>query len=441
MNTKNIIDTVHAREILDSRGNPTVEATVLLEDGSWGTASVPSGASTGKYEAHELRDGDPKRYLGRGVLKAVENINGKICKELKGCRCDSAQIDACMIRLDGTENKKVLGANAMLAVSLAAARAGAWHAKMPLYRYIGGISAKKLPHPLMNILNGGAHASNNLDIQEFMIVPAEFGTYSEALRAGVEIYHKLGSLLKADGHTALVGDEGGFAPDLGSADEAFDYIVRAIEEAGYTTDQVKIAVDAAASEWMKSSFSEGSSYLLPKNGTVYTSAELVKEWERLCSRYPIVSIEDGLGEDDHDGWKHMTDILGGKIMLVGDDYFVTNPKRLADGIERGCGNTVLVKPNQIGTLTETIAVVCLAKAAGYRTILSHRSGETSDTAVADISVALNTGFIKTGAPCRAERTAKYNRLLKIESELGGDALFEMGIFSKNGISGKVPAEI
>ncbi|MBQ2279418.1 MAG: phosphopyruvate hydratase [Clostridia bacterium] len=436
MSTKNIIETIRAREILDSRGNPTVEATVVLEDGSFGTASVPSGASTGKYEAHELRDGDSGRYGGKGVLKAVENINGKICRELKGSRCDVAQIDACMIRMDGTENKKMLGANAMLAVSLAAARAGASYTKMPLYRYIGGISAKKLPHPLMNILNGGAHASNNLDIQEFMIVPAEFGTYSEALRAGVEIYHQLGSLLKADGHTTLVGDEGGFAPNLRSADEAFDYIVRAIEKAGYTTDQVKIAVDAATSEW-----ADGGSYHLPKTGAAYSSAELVKEWERLCSRYPIVSIEDGLGEDDHDGWKHMTDTLGGSIMLVGDDYFVTNPKRLADGIERGCGNTILVKPNQIGTLTETIEVVCLAKAAGYRTILSHRSGETTDTAVADISVALNTGFIKTGAPCRAERTAKYNRLLKIESELGGDAVFEMGIFKKNGISGKVPAEI
>lgn len=436
MNTRNIIETVHAREILDSRGNPTVEATVVLEDGSVGTASVPSGASTGKYEAHELRDGDQKRYCGRGVLQAVENINGKICKELKGMRCDVAQVDTCMIRMDGTENKKCLGANAMLAVSLASARAGASHCKMPLYRYIGGISAKKLPHPLMNILNGGAHASNNLDIQEFMILPAEFGTYSEALRAGVEIYHKLGSLLKTEGHMTLVGDEGGFAPNLRSADEALDYIVRAIEEAGYTTDQVKIAIDAATSEW-----AEGSSYLLPKSGTVYSSAELVKEWERLCGRYSIVSIEDGLGEDDDDGWKHMTDELGGQIMLVGDDYFVTNPKRLAAGVEHGCGNAILVKPNQIGTLTETIAVVCLAKANGYRTILSHRSGETSDTAVADLAVSLNTGFIKTGAPARAERTAKYNRLLKIESELGGDAVFEMGIFNKNGVSGKVPAKI
>jgi len=382
MNTKNIIETVRAREILDSRGNPTVEATVVLEDGSSGTASVPSGASTGKYEAHELRDGDPKRFAGKGVLQAVENVNGKIAKELKGMHCDVARVDTCMIRLDGTENKKLLGANAMLAVSLAAARAGASHYHMPLYRYIGGISAKKLPHPLMNILNGGAHASNSLDIQEFMIVPAEFGTYSDALRAGTEICHKLGSLLKSEGHTTLVGDEGGFAPDLRSPDEALDYIVRAIEDAGYTTGQVKIAIDAAASEW-----AEGDSYLLPKSGTVFSSDGLVKEWARLCARYPIVSIEDGLGEDDDAGWKRMTDELGDKIMLVGDDYFVTNPKRLAAGIERGCGNAVLVKPNQIGTLTETIAVVCLAKASGYRTILSHRSGETSDTAMSATAVS------------------------------------------------------
>ena len=423
MSAKNIIETIHAREILDSRGNPTVEATVVLEDGSYGTASVPSGASTGKYEAHELRDGDRNRFGGKGVLQAVENINGKLRTELKGMRCDVAQVDSRMIHIDGTENKSSLGANAMLAVSLAAARAGAWHYKLPLYRYIGGISAKKLPHPLMNILNGGAHAANNLDIQEFMIVPAEFGTFSEALRAGVEIYHKLGSLLKAEGHTTLVGDEGGFAPNLRSVDEALDYIVRAIEGAGYTTDQVKIALDAATSEW-----AEGNSYLLPKNGTVYTSAELVAEWSRLSSRYPVVSLEDGLGEDDHDGWKHMTAELGKNILLVGDDYFVTNPKRLSAGIEQGCGNAILVKPNQIGTLTETLEVVCMAKAAGYRTILSHRSGETSDTAVADIAVALNTGFIKTGAPARGERTAKYNRLLKIESELGSDAVFETGIF-------------
>lgn len=423
MNTKAIIETIHAREILDSRGNPTVEATVVLQDGTCGTAAVPSGASTGKYEAHELRDGDEKRYLGRGVLHAVENVNGKIRDELKGMKCDVGHVDCQMIHLDDTDNKKRLGANAMLAVSLAAARAGAAYYKMPLYRYIGGISAKTLPHPMMNILNGGAHAANNLDIQEFMIVPSAFGTFSEALRAGVEIYHKLGALLKSAGHTTLVGDEGGFAPNLQSADEALDYIVRAIEDAGYTTEQVKIALDAATSEWVS-----GSSYLLPKNGSIYSSDDLIKEWERMCNRYPIVSIEDGLGEDDEDGWKKMTGELGKKIMLVGDDYFVTNPKRLARGIENGCGNSILVKPNQIGTLTETIAVVNLAKSHGYRTIISHRSGETSDTAVADIAVALNAGFIKTGAPARAERCAKYNKLLKIESELGCDAVFEMEIF-------------
>lgn len=419
---KNIIESVRAREILDSRGNPTVEATVVLEDGSFGTASVPSGASTGKYEAHELRDGDKKRYFGRGVLQAVENINGRIANELKGMRCDVAQADSRMIHIDGTENKKNLGANSLLAVSLAVARAGAWHYKMPLYRYIGGISAKKLPHPFMNILNGGAHASNNLDIQEFMIVPIGFGTFSEALRAGVEIYHRLGSLLREAGHSTLVGDEGGFAPNLDSTDEALDFIVRATEGAGYTTDSVKIAIDAASSEW-----ANGDTYRLPKSGKVFSSAELIREWKRLCSLYPIISIEDGIGEDDDDGWRQMTDSLGNDIFLVGDDYFVTNPKRLSAGITKGCGNAILVKPNQIGTVTEVIETVCLAKSHGYRTIFSHRSGETSDTAVADLAVSLNTGFIKAGAPSRGERCAKYNRLLKIESELGGDAVFETSI--------------
>lgn len=422
MSQKNIIESVRAREILDSRGNPTVEATVVLEDGVFGTASVPSGASTGKYEAHELRDGNQKRYLGRGVLRAVENINGKIADELRGMRCDVAQVDSRMIQIDGTENKTNLGANAMLAVSLAAARAGAWHYRMPLYRYIGGISAKKLPHPFMNILNGGVHASNNLDIQEFMIVPSEFGTFSEAIRAGAEIYHKLGSLLREAGHSTLVGDEGGFAPNLDSADEALDFIVRAIEGAGYTTDKVKIAIDAASSEW-----ANGDSYRLPKSGKSFSSSELINEWKRLCKLYPIISIEDGLGEDDDGGWKQMTDTLGSDILLIGDDYFVTNPKRLSAGIARGCGNAILIKPNQIGTVTEVIETVCLAKSHGYKTVLSHRSGETSDTAVADLSVSLNTGYIKAGAPSRGERCAKYNRLLKIECELGGDAVFESGI--------------
>lgn len=415
---KNLIETIRAHEVLDSRGNPTVEATVVLEDGSCGTASVPSGASTGKYEAHELRDGDDKRYLGKGVLRACENINGKIRDELRGMRCDVGMIDTRMIHLDDTENKKQLGANAMLAVSIASARAGASYYHLPLYRYLGGISGVTLPKPMMNILNGGAHASNNIDIQEFMIVPYEFGTFSEALRAGVEIYHKLGALLKNAGHSTLVGDEGGFAPNLSSTDEALQFIVRAIEEAGYTTEQVKIALDAASSEWVR-----GSTYNLPKNGSIKTSDELISEWNRLSARYPIISIEDGLGEDDHDGWRRLTKQLGGRMMLVGDDLFVTNPERLAHGIKDEIGNAILVKPNQIGTLTETISVVRMARGNGYKTIISHRSGETSDTAVADIAVALNSGFIKTGAPARGERCAKYNRLLKIECELGGCAVF------------------
>lgn len=415
---KNLIETIRAHEVLDSRGNPTVEATVVLEDGSCGTASVPSGASTGKYEAHELRDGDDKRYLGKGVLRACENINGKIRDELRGMRCDVGMIDTRMIHLDDTENKKQLGANAMLAVSIASARAGASYYHLPLYRYLGGISGVTLPKPMMNILNGGAHASNNIDIQEFMIVPYEFGTFSEALRAGVEIYHKLGTLLKNAGHSTLVGDEGGFAPNLSSTDETLQFIVRAIEEAGYTTEQVKIALDAASSEWVR-----GSTYNLPKNGSIKTSDELISEWNRLSARYPIISIEDGLGEDDHDGWKRLTKQLGGRMMLVGDDLFVTNPERLAHGIKDEIGNAILVKPNQIGTLTETISVVRMARGNGYKTIISHRSGETTDTAVADIAVALNSGFIKTGAPARGERCAKYNRLLKIECELGGCAVF------------------
>lgn len=413
----NRIDTIYAREILDSRGNPTVEAAVVLEDGSTGCAAAPSGASTGKYEAHELRDGDSKRYLGKGVLHAVENINGRIAGELRGIPCETRAVDTRMIHLDDTENKSNLGANAILAVSLAASRAAAAHYGLPLWRYIGGVSGAILPHPLMNILNGGAHASNNLDIQEFMIVPYSFGTFSEALRAGAEIYHKLGSLLKADGHMTLLGDEGGYAPNLKSADEAFDYIVKAIEGAGYTTDSVKIAIDAAASEW-----AQGSIYTLPKLGKTMSADELTDEWERLSGKYPIVSIEDGLGEDDDSGWKKLTDRLGGRMMLVGDDYFVTNFKKLKKGIENGCGNSILVKPNQIGTLTETMDVVRTAKENGYKTIISHRSGETPDTSIADIAVALNAGFIKTGAPARGERCAKYNRLLEIEDELFGSRM-------------------
>lgn len=420
---KNKIEKVMAREILDSRGNPTVEATVILEDGSCGIAASPSGASTGKYEAHELRDGNADRYGGKGVLRAVENVNGRINDELRGMRCDLGLVDCRMIHLDDTENKKQLGANAMLAVSIASARAAAAYYKIPLYRYLGGAAGKTLPVPMMNILNGGAHAANSIDIQEFMIMPIKFGTFAEALRAGSEICHKLGAILKSDGHSTTVGDEGGFAPNLASADEALSYIVRAITEAGYTTEQVKIALDIASSEW-----ASGASYILPKSGKIYNSAELMREWERLAQKYPIVSIEDGLGEDDDDGWAEMTKKLGGHCMLVGDDYFVTNTKKLKAGIDGGRANSILIKPNQIGTLTETIEVVELAKRSGYRTILSHRSGETADTAISDIAVALNAGFIKAGAPVRAERCAKYNRLLRIESELGCDGRFASSEF-------------
>lgn len=412
------IKKICAREILDSRANPTVEATVILENGAVGMASAPSGASTGKFEAHELRDGDIKRYGGKGVLQAVLNVNEKINEELAGESCITGNVDTLMIRLDGTENKKKLGANAILAVSLAAAKAAAKSQKIPLYRQLGGESACVLPVPLMNILNGGAHAANNLDIQEFMIVPIGFGTFSEALRAGVEIYHVLGALLKKDGHVTTVGDEGGFAPNLDSADDALDYIVRAITEAGYTTEQVKIALDVASSEWVS-----GSSYILPKAGIVYTTDELITELERLVDKYPIISIEDGLGEEDYDGWRKLTERLGEKIMLVGDDFFVTNPRRLSAGYKNSSANAILVKPNQIGTLSETLEVISMAKGYGYKTIISHRSGETADTSIADIAVATNAGFIKTGAPARAERGEKYNRLLRIEAELGGGAKY------------------
>lgn len=420
---KNRIEKITAREILDSRGNPTVEATVFLEDGSCGIASSPSGASTGKYEAYELRDENPNRYSGKGVLRAVENVNGRINDELHGIRCDLDIVDCRMIHLDDTENKKQLGANAMLAVSIASARAAASYYRIPLYRYLGGTAGKTLPVPMMNILNGGAHASNSIDIQEFMIMPIKFGTFAEALRAGSEICHKLGEILKRDNHITTVGDEGGFAPDLKSADEALSYIVHAIAEAGYTTEQVKIALDIASSEW-----ASGSSYILPKSGAVYNSDELIHELDRLSKKYPIISIEDGLGEDDDAGWSNMTKELGTHCMLVGDDYFVTNTKRLKAGIEGGCANSILIKPNQIGTLTETIEVVELAKRNGYRTILSHRSGETTDTAISDIAVALNSGFIKAGAPVRAERCAKYNRLMRIENELGCGGKFASSHF-------------
>lgn len=409
---KNRIERITAREILDSRGNPTVEATVYLEDGSFGVASSPSGASTGKYEAHELRDGDRQRYGGKGVTKACENVNGIINDELCGMRCDPAAIDNRLIDLDGTENKKKLGANATLAVSLASAKAAAWHFGLPLYRYIGGIQASVLPVPMMNILNGGAHAANSLDVQEFMIVPVGFQSFSEAIRAGSEICHTLGDILKSDGHITTVGDEGGFAPDLSSTEEAVKYIIRAIEKAGYSTDKVKLALDIASSEW-----ADGKHYHLPKSGETLDSDTLILRLEKLREQYPIISIEDGLGEDDDDGWSELTRRLGDRTMLVGDDYFVTNPQKLRSGIENNRANSILIKPNQIGTLTETVEVVNMAKEHGYKTIISHRSGETTDTSIADIAVALNAGFIKTGAPVRAERNAKYNRLMRIENEL------------------------
>ena len=419
MLTRNRIEKVTAREILDSRGNPTVEASVVLEDGTTGIASSPSGASTGKYEAHELRDGDENRYRGKGVMQAVENVRGPIAKALQGMPCCQNAVDTRMIHLDDTENKKRLGANAMLAVSMACAKAGAKYHREGLYRYIGGIGGTRIPTPMMNILNGGAHADNNLDIQEFMILPVGFPSFREALRAGAEIYHTLGKILKTEGKSTAVGDEGGFAPDMKDNDEVLSTLVRAIEEAGYTTDQVKITMDAASSEWADGK----GKYTLPKAGGILDHTELTGLYEKLAAKYPLVSLEDGLGEDDHNGWKAMTEKLGRRMLLVGDDYFVTNPKKLAQGIENGCGNAILIKPNQIGTITETIAVVNMAKANGYRTILSHRSGETGDTTIADLAVGLNAGFIKTGAPCRSERTEKYNRLLAIEEELAAGSVY------------------
>ncbi len=407
------IQNVVAREILDSRGNPTIETTVTLQGGTWGTASVPSGASTGIYEALELRDGDKTRYGGKGVQKAVQHVNGPIRKALVGVPASFYEADRIMMELDGTENKEKLGANALLSVSLAVAKAAAKTLSIPLYRYIGGAVASTLPVPMMNILNGGAHADNNLDVQEFMIVPIGFSRFSDALRAGAEIYHTLGDLLRRKGKSTAVGDEGGFAPDLTDTKEAIETILEAVTLAGYSTDQVKIALDVAASEW-----AEGDAYRVPKRNQPLSFEQLVRMWDELTDAYPILSIEDGVGETDREGWKLLTKTLGGKIMLVGDDLFVTNPERLREGIRSGTANTVLVKPNQVGTLTETLEVIRLAKNAGYRSILSHRSGETGDTAIADIAVGTNAGFIKTGAPCRYERVAKYNRLLKIEEELG-----------------------
>lgn len=404
---------VQGFELMDSRSNPTVGARVILEDGSCGFAISPSGASTGAYEAHEMRDGDSARYGGKGVLKAVSAINEIIAPALKGIAADEQRlIDKTMTELDGTENKSRLGANAVLAVSLAAAKAAAAHYGLPLYRYIGGINSKVMPRPMMNILNGGAHAANNIDIQEFMIIPFNICCFSEGLRRCSEIYHALGSILKSHGKATGVGDEGGFAPDLESDEAAIELIIEAIEKAGYTTENTKIALDVASSEWYS-----GGEYLLPKRNIKMTADSLIDYYEGLAAKYPIISIEDGAAEEDWNGWKKLTDRLGKRMQLVGDDLFVTNVRRFKKGIAEGAGNSILVKLNQIGTLSETLDVVELARENGYTAVISHRSGETEDTTIADLAVALNAGQIKTGAPCRTDRVAKYNRLLIIENEL------------------------
>ena len=414
------IKTIYGREILDSRGNPTVEAEVVLESGATGSASVPSGASTGTFEAVELRDNEKKRYMGKGVSAAVQNIREKIFPALKGKDAlNQGEIDTTMRDLDGTSNKSKLGANAILAVSLAVARAGADALGLPLYRYLGGINAHLLPVPLMNILNGGQHADNNVDIQEFMIVPVGAQSYREALRMGVEVYHHLKNVLKGKGLGTAVGDEGGFAPNLTSNEDSLQVIVNAIESAGYEAgNDVLLALDVAASELF-----EKEKYHFKGEGLEMTPEELVDYYQKLVDKYPIVIIEDGLAEEDWDGWKKMTESLGQRISLVGDDLFVTNPLRLERGIKEGVANSILVKVNQIGTVWETLNTINMAKKNGYSCVISHRSGETADTVLSDLAVGVNSGFVKTGAPARSERTAKYNRLLRIEEALGKSALF------------------
>ena len=418
--TKPQISRCTAREILDSRGNPTVEATVFLSDGTVGVAGVPSGASTGIYEACELRDQDKSRYGGRGVRKAVAHVNEEISKALVGAYAsEQGEVDRILRQLDGTEDKSRLGANAILSVSLAAARAAANWYRLPLYRYLGGIAAHQLPVPMMNILNGGAHASNNVEIQEFMIAPVGAQSFSEGLRMGSEIYHTLGKLLKSEGNAATVGDEGGYAPNLSTDEDALDLICRAIEDSGYSTNQVKIALDCAAGEWYR----DDGAYHLPKRSTVKTRDELIDYWKKLTQKYPIFSIEDGLDQRDFDGWRELTNHIGKRVMLVGDDLFVTNEKRLLEGIRKGAANAILVKPNQIGSLSEVLNVISTAQHHHYGFIPSHRSGDTEDSTLADLAVATNARFIKTGAPCRSERVAKYNRLLRIEGALGASARY------------------
>jgi len=418
-----IITDVYAREVLDSRGNPTVEVEVWTENGAFGRALVPSGASTGAFEAVELRDGNKDRYLGKGVMKAVENVNTIIAEEIIGLNVfDQAAIDRLMIELDGTPNKGKLGANAILGVSLAVAKAAADELGMPLYQYVGGINSKTLPVPMMNILNGGAHADNNVDIQEFMVMPVGALNFREALRMGAEIFHSLKSVLKSKGLNTAVGDEGGFAPNLSSNEEALKTIVEAIEKAGYKPgEEVALALDVAATEMYDE---EKKVYNLAGEGRTLTVEEMIDYYEELVNKYPIISIEDGLAEDDWEGWKLLTERLGKKIQLVGDDLFVTNTERLKKGIELGVANSVLVKLNQIGTLTETLDTIEMAKINGYTAVISHRSGETEDTTIADLAVATNASQIKTGAPSRTDRVAKYNQLLRIEDDLGEEAIYK-----------------
>ncbi len=428
MNYLEIVKVV-GREILDSRGNPTVEAEVYLADGTVGRGTAPSGASTGEFEALELRDGDKARYGGKGVTKAVENINTAINDAVCGLDAsDIYAVDKAMIKADGTKDKSKLGANAILAVSIAAARAASISLDIPLYRFLGGISGNRLPVPMMNILNGGAHAANTVDVQEFMIMPVGAPSFKEALRWCAEVFHALAALLKSKGLATSVGDEGGFAPDLASDEEAIQYILEAVKNAGYEPGKdFMIAMDAASSEWKGSKKGE---YVLPKAGTKFTSAELIEHWKKLVEKYPIISIEDALDEEDWEGWQLLTKELGGKVQLVGDDLFVTNTERLAKGISLGCGNSILIKLNQIGSVSETLEAIKMAHKAGYTAISSHRSGETADTTIADLAVALNTCQIKTGAPSRSERVAKYNQLLRIEEELGESAVYpQMGAFN------------
>ncbi|MCD8097680.1 MAG: phosphopyruvate hydratase [Lachnospiraceae bacterium] len=423
------IEKVIGREIIDSRGNPTVEAEVILADGTIGRGAAPSGASTGEFEALELRDGDKSRYLGKGVTKAVENINTVINDVLVGMDAsDTYAVDKAMIEADGTKDKSKLGANAILAVSIAAARAASISLDIPLYRFLGGSNANRLPVPMMNILNGGAHATNTVDTQEFMIMPVGAPSFKEALRWCAEVFHALASILKSRGLATSVGDEGGFAPNLSSDDETIETILEAVKKAGYEPGKdFMIAMDAASSEWKGEKKGE---YILPKAGTHYTSDELIAHWKSLVEKYPIISIEDALDEEDWEGWQKLTKELGDKVQLVGDDLFVTNTERLKKGIDLGCGNSILIKLNQIGSVSETLEAIKMANKAGYTAVTSHRSGETEDTTIADLAVALNTCQIKTGAPSRTERVAKYNQLLRIEEQLGASAVYPgMGAFN------------